>query len=77
MKAIKLHAVVDRHRRLVIEVPEEIAEGPVELILLGQEGSMAQAARLAAHLDALMGLPDGQTQSQLDEGIDNERAAWD
>jgi hypothetical protein len=76
MRAVRLHAVVDKQRRLIIEVPDEVAEGPIELILLGLELARPTGG-LAAHLDFVMTLPAGQDQARLDAAIEAERAAWE
>lgn len=75
MKALKLNANVDRSRRLVLELPEEIGEGPVEVIVLVPESRRPGASTLAEHLASLE--RGHRTVAEIDEQIRVERQSWD
>ncbi|NBC47169.1 MAG: hypothetical protein GVY22_04085 [Gammaproteobacteria bacterium] len=79
MRAVRLKAVLEDDHRLQIEVPEEIAVGPVEVIVLSEQPA---ARRPEQGLDALFADIDQmpcsqQTREEVDRALAEERASWE
>ena len=53
MRAIKLHGRVEKDHTLSIRLPEDITEGPAEVIVLVPEGRNRSGSPLAAELDKI------------------------
>lgn len=82
MKALKLAAEVVDHR-LDLQLPEDIDEGPVEIIVLVPQGGR-DASRQAGGwtLDEFLSRPrvDSryiQSKEQIDELVRRERESWE
>jgi hypothetical protein len=52
MKAVKMNAVVDKNHTIVLRVPEDVAEGPAEVIVLLREESSVPRGSVAADPEA-------------------------
>jgi len=79
MRAIKLRANVGRDHRIELELPPEMPEGEVEIIVLaGEAASLSEARSLRDFFDELDRLPRKRlTKEQIDRYIAEERASWD
>ncbi len=79
MQAVRLNAVLDDDRRLQLAVPEEIPVGPVEVIVLSNQGARDRAAEnLGALFDEIDQMPARpRTREDVDRAIAEERASWD
>jgi hypothetical protein len=80
MQAIKLHARVDRDRRLSLQLPEDVPEGDVEVIVLAPARPDASACRqhLERLLDRLATNPRARlSKEQIDAQLAEERASWE
>jgi hypothetical protein len=79
MKAIKLKVHIDSSRRLVIDLPQDLREGPAELIVLtlDREDGAAAVQTMSAHLEALLDKEGpGRPRAELDADLANERDSW-
>jgi len=80
MQAIKLHAHVDRDRKLSLQLPEDVPLGDVEVILLAPVRSDASACRqyLVRLMDRLAASPRIRlSKAQIDAHPAAERASWE
>ena len=80
MRAIKLSVRIGADRRLVVELPDDVQEGPAELILLTSERQQTVADGedpVDAHIERLLARPRGRPAAQIDREIEAERASWD
>jgi hypothetical protein len=79
MRAIKLQSHVDETRTLHLKLPEDVQEGPAEVIVLVPDaGTESPVPTLRAFLAGL-GRPPRQTRSkeEIDRALEEERASWD
>ena len=79
MQAVKLKAKVGPDHRIEIELPAEIPEGEVEVIVLAAEVSSPPGARsLREFFEEVDQLPRRRrTKEEIDRYIASERASWD
>ena len=78
MKALKMTVMIGRDRRVVIDVPEGIQEGPAEVILLAPEGAGLNAAgELKGHIRHLLAHSRSRTRKEIDLEIEQQRQSWD
>jgi len=80
MQAIKLNAHVDRDRKLLLQLPDEVPEGDVEVIVLAQQRVVWQDRK--QHLEALLGKLAASSRTrlskaQIDDFLAQERTAWE
>lgn len=80
MQVIKLHAHVDRDRKLSLQLPDEVPEGDVEVIVLAPAPVDAQDRR--QHLETLLrklasGSRTRLSKAQIDAYLAEERAGWE
>jgi hypothetical protein len=76
MQAIKLKAIVDKSRELRLLVPEDIPEGPVEVVVLS-ETSQAAKPRLSEVLRGVKREHKTHSRQELDSRIGAERDSWE
>lgn len=81
MQAIKLRANVGRDRRIELELPAEIPEGEVEVIILASgpsDQAKAGFKTLREFNDWLGQQPStGRSKEEIDRYLAAERASWD
>jgi hypothetical protein len=81
MQAIKLKAHVGRDHRIELELPAEIPEGDVEVIILAVgplDQAKARFRTLREFNDWLRQQPStGRSKEEIDAYIAAERASWD
>jgi hypothetical protein len=78
MKALKLNVVIGRDRRVVLDVPEDIEEGPAEVVLLVPEGPERQPrSNLEEHVARLIARSRSRTVEDIDTELKAERESWD
>lgn len=80
MQAIKLHARVDHDRKLSLQLPDDVPEGDVEVIVLAPERPAGDACR--EHLETLFrklaSSPRARmSKAEIDAYLVQERAAWE
>jgi len=80
MQAIKLHAHVDRDRKLSLQLPEEVPEGDVEVIVLAPARSDIRDTR--QHLEMLLRKLAASSRvrlskTEIDAHLAEERASWE
>lgn len=81
MKAVKLAAEVVDHR-LDLQLPEDIDEGPVEIIVLVPDGGRASRRAKGWTVDEFLSRPrvDSryiQSKEQIDDYLRQERGSWE
>ena len=79
MQAIKLSTRVGRDHRIEIDLPPEVPEGEVEVIVLIPETASSTAKEsLRAFFEQLdQSLHKRLTKEEIDRYIAEERASWD
>ena len=78
MRAIKLQTQVERDHILRIELPEDVAEGPAEVIVLVQEPKERSGHSLEDFLTRLSQRPRTiRTKEEIDQYLQEERASWE
>ena len=79
MRAIKLKALVTEDHILRLELPEDIEEGPAEVIVLVEEPEeAASASSLAEALaDSAVDPRYERTKEAIDRDLRTERDAWE
>jgi len=80
MQAVKLRAHVDRDRKLSLQLPDEVPEGDVEVIVLAPERADARDRR--QHLEDLFRKLAASRRARLskveiDAYLAAERASWE
>jgi hypothetical protein len=78
MRAIKLQAHVEKDHTLSLKLPEDIQEGPAEVIVLVPEPAARPAHSLG---DFLTRLPRRsrrvRSKEEIDRDLEQERQAWE
>lgn len=84
MHAVRIHARVDASHRLVLDLPVEVPEGDVEVIVLASVRplSLPAAVTSGSGLGAVLSGIDQSVRARLSpaqtqQWIDEERGAWD
>lgn len=78
MRAIKLNAHVAKDRTLRLYLPEDVQEGPAEVIVLVPEGTQRPTHKLQDFLAGLSAHPRRiRTKEEIDTYLEQERASWD
>ncbi len=78
MRAIKLTAEVTRDHMLHLNLPDDVGEGPAEVIVLVPEEK--EQVKRPSLTELLKRLPDSRhtmTREEIDEYIDSLRAEWE
>jgi hypothetical protein len=79
MLAVKLEAVVPDNRRLVLQVPDEIPAGTVEIVILAKGKPLASNGQ--AILDFLAEAAkypiESRSAEDIEADIQTERSAWE
>jgi len=75
MQAVKLKAVVDKNRELRLVVPEDIPEGPVEVMVLSETSKPAKP-RLSEVLRQIGRGHKTRNRQELDDRLEAERDSW-
>lgn len=78
MRAIKLHTHVEKDHTLRIRLPEDVEEGPAEVIVLIPDISAHRSHSLADVLSTLSQQPRRvRTKEEIDRDLEGERESWD
>jgi hypothetical protein len=77
MRAIKLNTHVAKDRTLRLKLPEDIQEGPAEVIVLVPEGAERPSHTLGDFLSGLSARPRRvRTKEEIDRYLEQERESW-
>ena len=77
MRALKLEGRVQSDHMLRVRLPEDVEEGPAEVIVLLPE-RMETRPTLSAVLDSLaQGPRPNRRKTEIDRSLDEERQSWD
>lgn len=82
MQAIKLNAHVGRDRRVSVQLPEDMPEGEVEIIVLARGAAEADENTRRAYLETLLrriAASDRprRSKAEIDAYLAGERASWE
>ena len=78
MRAVKLEGRVRPDHTLRLRLPEDVEEGPAEVIVLLPEHKEEARPTLSAVLDSLDQTPRPQRRkSEIDRYLADERGSWD
>ena len=78
MRAIKLNTHVSKDRTLRLKLPEDVQEGPAEVIVLVPELTERPAHTLQEFLAGLSARPRRiRTKEEIDSYLEQERESWD
>lgn len=77
MRAIKLQTHVAKDRTLHLQLPEDIQEGPAEVIVLVPEPAESPAHTLRDFLAGLSSRRQVRTKEEIDRYLEEERGAWE
>lgn len=82
MQAIKLSARVDPDHRISLELPPDVPETEVEVIVLVPEPDAAGENEQRRALEALFGRLDAsgrprRSKEEIDRDLEEERASWE
>jgi hypothetical protein len=78
MRAIKLQTQVEKNHMLHLQLPEDVKEGPAEVIVLVPEATKQPRHTLADFLAHLSERPrTTRSKEEIDQYLQEERASWD
>jgi hypothetical protein len=78
MRAIKLQTHVDQDHMLRIQLPDDVREGPAEVIVLVPEAKERTAPSLSDFLATLADRPRRiRSKEEIDRDLAAERESWD
>ena len=77
MRAIKLQTHVAKDRTLHLQLPEDVHEGPAEVIVLVPEQAARPAHSLRDFLADLSARRQVRTKEEIDHYLEEERGAWE
>lgn len=78
MRAIKLQTQVEKDHTLSVKLPEDVAEGPAEVIVLVPEPAERPGHSLADFLRTLSQHPrSARSKEEIDRDLERERESWD
>lgn len=79
MRALKYQVQIGKNRKLVLQMPKAMVEGPAEVIVLvPEERAPTQPAMLAEYLQELAAKPrHTRSKQQIDRDVERERRSWD
>jgi hypothetical protein len=74
MRAIKLQAHVEKDHTVSLRLPEDVGEGPAEVIVLVPDPAAKPAHSLSDFLARLPRRP--RSKEEIDRYLEQERQAW-
>jgi hypothetical protein len=78
MRAIKLQTHVDRDHIVRLKLPEDVQEGPAEVIVLVPEAVSETGPSLGDFLSHLALRPrKTRSREEIDRDLEQERAGWE
>jgi hypothetical protein len=78
VRAIKLNTTVARDHTLRLQLPDDVREGPAEVIVLVPEGAARPTRTLKDFLTELAAQPRHiRTREEIDCDLEQERRSWD
>jgi hypothetical protein len=78
MRAIKLQARVEKDHTVCLRLPEDVGEGPAEVIVLVPDPAMKPAHSLGDFLARLPPRPRRlRSKEEIDRYLEQERQTWD
>jgi hypothetical protein len=78
MRAIKLQAHVEKDHTVSLQLPEDMREGPAEVIVLVPDPAAKPAHSLGDFLARLPRHPRRpRSKEEIDRYLEQERQAWD
>jgi hypothetical protein len=78
MRALKLYGHVERDHTLSLHLPEDVAEGPAEVIVLVPEAAERTGHSLEDFLATLSkGRRRIRSKEEIDRDLELERESWD
>jgi len=78
MRAIRLNTHVAKDRTLLLKLPEDVQEGPAEVIVLVPEAADRPAHTVQDFLAGLSARPRRiRTKEDIDRYLERERESWD
>jgi len=77
MRAIKLQTHVAKDHTLHLQLPEDVHEGPAEVIVLVPEQGARPAHSLRDFLADLFTRRQIRTKEEIDRYLEEERRAWE
>ena len=78
MRAIKLQTQVEKDHTLHLHLPEDVSEGPAEVIVLVPEAAKQPRHTLADFLAHLSERPRmTRSKEEIDQYLQEERASWE
>lgn len=78
MRAIKLNTHVAKDRTLLLKLPQDVQEGPAEVIVLVPERAEHPSHTLEDFLAGLSARPRRvRTKEEIDQYLEQERESWD
>jgi hypothetical protein len=78
MRAIKLHSYVEEDHTLNLRLPEDVREGPAEVIVLVPDEPGAPAHSLDDFLAGLLARRHRtRTTAEIDRDLERERESWE
>lgn len=78
MRAIKLTTHVSEDRILHLQLPEDVEEGPAEVIVLVPEGTRSSGHTLRDFLLRLRSSPRQiRSKEDIDRSLEEERGSWE
>jgi len=78
MRAIKLQARVEKDHTVSLRLPEDVGEGPAEVIVLVSDTASKPAHSLGDFLDRLPRHPRQlRSKEEIDRYLEQERQTWE
>jgi hypothetical protein len=78
MRAIKIQAHVEKDHTLSLQLPEDVREGPAEVIVLVPDRAPKPVHSLNDFLDRLAGRPrQVLSKDEVDRHLERERQSWE
>ncbi len=79
MRAIKLRSHVDETRTLHLKLPDDVQQGPAEVIVLVPDAKAEKPAPTLSAFLAELGKTRRHIRSkdEIDRALEEERASWD
>ncbi len=78
MRAIKLQALVEKDHTVSLRLPEDVGEGPAEVIVLVPDPTPKPAHSLDDFLARLSRRPRrARSKEEIDLYLEQERQSWD
>jgi hypothetical protein len=78
MRAIKLQTYVSEDHTVKLQLPDDVREGPAEVIVLVPEAHRKTASSLSDFLTTLSSRPRRiRSKEEIDRDLAQERESWD